>query len=449
MSYMDDSIYHAIQQTRIAEVVEDVISTAWNQWSNWVRIVNIRPDLTHYRPFKGGRVTLKACAVQKDTGELLREIHLFLQIYPDRRDAVARLEKEDSRHHVPPPLYIPELQAVLWITPNIPRLRKLRELLKHENFRHLLLPDAEDDPDRFCQQPPKLLRLVPRKRAILTWDDPRHHAHYFVKLFNKTDVIQAAHNFQQIMQVSRQEKFDFLVPEIIHCNLSCRTILMSRLPGKNFTEEMIKTVPSSFERVGRVIGQLHKSKARPQKTKNMEREFASIRHHMGEIKRALPQVATRLDAMIMILADTLDNLARLPRRPIHGNLFGDQILYGPDSIGIVDWDAFCHGDPIFDIGRLIAHFIFLAGTDNLEPVQVKRCIKAFLQAYRDETDEPVNQEWLNWHVAAQLLMRGKISALRKLPAGWTRQLGFVVQEAETLARGQSRYLDPPSLVANK
>jgi hypothetical protein len=46
-------------------------------------------------------------------------------------------------------------------------------------------------------------------------------------------------------------------------------------------------------------------------------------------------------------------------------------------------------------------------------------------------------------------MRGKITALRKLPAGWIRQLTFVVEEAAKLAHGRSDYLDLPALTIHE
>lgn len=448
MSYTDDAIFQIIQKTRNREILEEAISKAWNQWSAWVSLVNIESHLTHYRPFKGGRVMLKACAIQKDTGEFLREIDVFLQIYPDNNAAERRVAKARSRHYVPPPLFIPELQAVLWTLPNIPGLRKLKMLMKHGNFRQIFLPEAEKGPGELCESPPKLYRLVPRKRAILTWEHPQTHNRYFVKLFNKTDASRVAENHLHIMHISKQDKLNFIVPEILSYNASCRTLFMTEVPGETFTEEMQKAVPESFVRVGRSLGRLHASQARPEGQQNLGDEVDALFTHMGEVKRVLPQIGVQLESVSDILADAFQHLPPHEKMPIHGNLFGDQILYGEDDIGIVDWDAFCYGDPVSDVGRLIAHLLFLAGTDDLDHGAVKSCVDSLLQAYEDEVGTSVNQKWLNWHVTAQLLMRGKISALRKLPEDWVQQLNFVAKETTALTYGSSRYLDLPPLSTN-
>jgi len=446
MSHTDDSIFRTIQQVRTPGILEEVISSAWIQWPKRITTMKVESNLTHYRPFRGGRVMLKACVIHKDGGRSRKEIDFFLQIYPDIEAARAKVEKERSRRHVPPPpLFIPKWLAVLWTLPNVPKLRKLKELMDPDNFRRLLLSETETEPGVLRDSPLKLFRFVPRKRAILTWEHPRTHRRYFVKLFNKTDALRVSNNYRHIMQISKQGKLDFIVPELISYNPSCQALLMTEIPGKTFTEEMRKAIPGSFAKVGRILGQLHKCQAKPEMLWSPEKEIDAVCTHMGEVKLVLPQLGVQLDAVTAILADAYQHLPIPKRMPIHGNLFGDQILYGQENIGIVDWDVFCYGDPLYDIGRLIAHLLFLGGTEGLASSEVNSCTEALLQGYRDKVEEPVNRQWLSWHVAAQLLMRGKISSLRKLPENWIRQMTFVVKEAERLVHGCSRYMNLPAL----
>jgi len=445
MSHADDPIFLTIEQVRIPGILEKLISSAWIEGSKRITTVKVESNLIHYRPFRGGRVTLKACVINRNESQSPQEIDLFLQIYSDIEVARARVEKERSRGHEPYPLFIPEWRAVLWTLPNVPRLRKLKELMEPDNFGRLLLPKIEDKPGAFHDSPLKLFRFVPRKRAIFTWEHPHTHSRYFVKLLNKTDALTVLNNFSHIMEISKKGEFDFIVPELVSYDPSCRALLMTEIPGKTFTEEMRKTLPGSFSRIGRILGQLHKSQAKPEMERSPEKEIGVLCGHMEEVKLALPQLEAQLDAVTVILADAYQYLPSPQRMPIHGNLFGDQILYEQENIGIVDWDAFCHGDPLYDVGRLIAHLLFLGGTEGLACSKIKSCADALLQAYQNEVGEPVDRQSLSWHVTAQLLMRGKIASLRKLPEGWIRQLTFVVKEAERLALGRSRYLNLPAL----
>lgn len=134
--------------------------------------------------------------------------------------------------------------------------------------------------------------------------------------------------------------------------------------------------------------------------------------------------------------------------PIHGNLFGDQILYNTYGIGIVDWDALSLGDPLYDVGRLIAHLIYLAGVEGIAATKVKLCAEALIESYEENTNQTIDRRCLNWHIATQLLLRGKISSLRKLPKRWQDHLAFVVKESQQLLMGQSNYISLPALIVS-
>jgi len=166
---------------------------------------------------------------------------------------------------------------------------------------------------------------------------------------------------------------------------------------------------------------------------------------MNGVKRALPAIAGRLDAILTQL-DPLPVPASC--RPIHGNLFGDQILYDETApsrrVGIVDWDAWSLGDPHFDLGRLIAHFRYLGLLKRPPSDAVAQCVAALLEAYEEAGGAPLDRRSLDWHVAVALLLRAKISSLRKLRPGWPRHFDLVVDEAERILNGER--VAPPRVV---
>jgi hypothetical protein len=98
------------------------------------------------------------------------------------------------------------------------------------------------------------------------------------------------------------------------------------------------------------------------------------------------------------------------------------------------------GDPLYDVGRLIAHLIYIAGREGISPTSVSACVKALIRSYKKQATQSIDPECLSWHVATQLLLRGKISSLRKLPEEWQEHLAFVITEAEHVLDGRSRFL---------
>jgi aminoglycoside phosphotransferase (APT) family kinase protein len=162
---------------------------------------------------------------------------------------------------------------------------------------------------------------------------------------------------------------------------------------------------------------------------------------MDGVKRALPVLAPRLDRLLDQLA------ARVPPgdshyAPIHGNLLGDQILYDETAkpgrrVGIVDWDAWCHGDPHFDLARLIAHLLYLARVEGLSQAAVSEATQAFLNGYREVAgDAAIDPPTLAWHVATALLQHARISLMGKLVPGWLRHFDIMIAEAADIANGR-------------
>ena len=311
MSYIDDRVFQVIQKIRTSSSLEEVISQAWRNWSgNQLQGVEINPLLINYKPFERARIVAEATIFLEDAVEPIK-LNLFFHIFANpnvARQEAETIEKGDLFPCQGPPVFlVPDWQTVVWTLPNAPNLTELAQLLQPEKFAQLLLPSADLQSGTEKLSAPKLIRYVPLKRAILTWEHPRTRRRYFAKLF------------------------------------------------------------------------------------------------------------------------------------------GDQILYSADGIGIVDWDALSLGDPLYDIGRLLAHLLYLAGREGIPPTRVSACAEALLRAYEEDTAQLVERKCLTWHVASQLLLRGKISSLRKLPEGWPAHLAFVVAESERLLHGQSQYLSLPAI----
>ena len=289
------------------------------------------------------------------------------------------------------------------------------------------------------ESPPRLFRYVPRKRAILTWEHPDTGCRYYAKLLNKKDGPRVARNFRQINDAYERGELVFAVPQIISYNPACRALLMTEVKGRPFTEVMCRFLPKTFAQLGRILAGLHGSSVQPKTVWTPDKELFVLKRHMGGLKMAIPRLAEQLDSVIARLGDLSSRLPFMQNAPIHGNLFGDQILYGSDSIGIVDWDSLSLGDPLYDVGRLIAHLIYIAEQEGISPATASVCAETLFRAYEEHAILSIDRKCLSWHVAAQLLLRGKISSLRKLAEGWQEHLAFVVTEAEHVLDGRSRF----------
>ena len=449
MSYIDDRVFQVIQKIRTSSSLEEVISQAWRNWSgNQLQGVEINPLLINYKPFERARIVAEATIFLEDAVEPIK-LNLFFHIFANpnvARQEAETIEKGDLFPCQGPPVFlVPDWQTVVWTLPNAPNLTELAQLLQPEKFAQLLLPSADLQSGTEKLSAPKLIRYVPLKRALLTWEHPRTRRRYFAKLCNDGDYLQVLRNFQQLDEVCRGGELGFAVPQIVSDNSTYRTFLMTEVSGCQFTEVMRGAFPEPFAEVGRILARLHGCDLRPETVWTPEKELGVLRRHLRGAALALPELGPQIDRAISILQDLSSRLSFSSNFPIHGNLFGDQILYSADGIGIVDWDALSLGDPLYDIGRLLAHLLYLAGREGIPPTTVSPCAEALLRAYEEDTGQLVERKCLTWHVASQLLLRGKISSLRKLPEGWPAHLAFVVAESERLLHGQSQYLSLPAI----
>jgi hypothetical protein len=447
MNYNKDKVFQAIQQIRKPEAIELILTQAWKHWlGKQPQAIQVKSTLTYYRPFDQARIVAEARVISDNETESTL-IHLFFHVFAEAADAVQQLE-QGYEQAIPPSAVLPvflidDWQTVVWTIPHAPCLHELTDLLQPEYFcRSLIslsdLPSAPKD----CLSP-QLFRYVPFKRAILTWESPCTNRRYFVKVCIKAEFSRVVRNFRQMYAAAKH--LSFVVPQPVAVDAVSCTFSMTALTGEQFTTLMYQTKPKSFAKVGRVLGQLHQVDLNPETVWTPEKELHTLYRAMHEVKLALPYLTTSINRAIAQIIATKKQIKFRTNHLIHGNLFGDQILYSSKQIGIVDWDTLSLGDPHYDVGRLIAHFIYLAGREGLAVKKVRSCITALLQSYEQSISWTLDQNCLTWHISSQLLLRGKISSLRKLPLGWQEDLQFVVAEAEWLIEGCSEYIFLPAL----
>jgi aminoglycoside phosphotransferase (APT) family kinase protein len=420
-------------------------------WAEWARLcprdVAVRIGLTNYKPFERARVMADVTLVPGRPGSSPVTLNLFLHVFAEPGAARREFEAHAGRGgtlggYGPPVLLLEDWNLVAWTLPNAPNLRELHELLDPAGFRRMLacrapglLPAAGDADARG----PTLVRYVPLKRALLVWDGAADGRRRYVKLIDGPAAAAAALNLREIHAWAAHGALGFAVPRPERYSPELRTMVMSEVPGRRFTAVMAACRPGPFAEVGRALAGLHRLPTRPITVWSPERELADLRRHMAGVRRALPGFGGRLDAV-------LDRLARPPalperaRVPIHGNLFGDQILYdgrapAGQRVGIVDWDAWACGNAHFDLGRLVAHVLYVARIGGLPEAAVAGCVRALLRAYGEAGGVAVQRDTLHWHIAAALLLRAKISSLRPLRRGWPRHFDLMIAEAARVLDG--------------
>lgn len=414
-----DPVYPNVLALRANGNLERELRKAWfPSEKKTPSIVRARIRQTHYKPFSRARLVAEVELAWLPPGRD-RQL-LFINLYASSARAREKFasQKTGLPCHGPPVMLFGDYQAVAWALPNGPKLDSIGFCLDHAEFAQYLSQQTLE-----FSGSPRLVRYVPRKRALF------HCAPaFYIKLYRRGENELAARNLARVNEAADRGVLQFQVPRLLRHDPLRRAIIMSDLPGTQLTRFFASE--AALGQAGRALASLHLSGIQPATAWSAESECKALGRAMLDVKKALPALTESIDALLERIDAGRAELTFDETTPIHANLFGDQILFADDQIGIVDWDDLALGDPLYDVGRLAAHFIFLSPHGSVDP------LNAFLCAYGDASKRPLDLKRLRWHVAMALLMRAKISALRTLAPGWIEQVSRAAADAERVIEGE-------------
>jgi|GEM_PF-1662345 len=439
-----DSVFDAIRHLRRSPTLVPVLGRLCKDWPiehPW----QIRSQLLYlnYKPFERARMVLSVRVTPPDAD------HTNQQPFTARISLEARADEKDWRtaeqrpgDNRPRAFAIDALNTRGWLLPDAPELRELALLQEPERLHESVGPALgwKSAPENV-----QLIRYVPRKRAILVIETHQRQSRLYAKLVCAKDANDVASCFGAIDRVARKGIFSFRVPRVLQYDPDLRTVFMSEIPGRPFTEEMHRAATRPFVAAGEALAELHRSDVRPAVRWPVEKQMDDLRRHLGGMGRVLPDLRSRIDDLIDRLTALGATFPDVAQAPIHGNLFGDQMLWDGKQLGIVDWDRLAIGDPLYDVGRLLAHYLYETRLVGVSPGTVRTCADALVGAYAHATGSEPDRRRLAWHVAVELLLRAKISALRPLAPDWAAHCAQAVADCERVLRGDCEALTLPAL----
>lgn len=432
----DDPVYRAVIAANDPVLLTSVLEAEWRRDGVATDGMRARVVLAHYRPRARARLIVRA-EIPRPGRKRPRIQFLFVQVYPNLAAARRRLGhvlKHPLKCTGPAVFLIEEWSALAWALPNGPALRTTKMLLRRPKFARFLAEAGLVPPAGHRPRTPELIRYVPRRRAVFRHASPDGGGTgpVYIKVYAPGGDGPAAGNLALAREAADATQA-FTVPALVAHAWRRRALVMREIPGRNLTDFVATAGGAAFRATGRALAALHASGIRPDRTWSATAEVAALRLAMDDVVLALPVLAPTLCELVAAIDRRREELVFPVDRPIHGNMFADQVLVGDDlAIGIVDWDDLCLGDPLFDVGRLAAHALFLeqrAGNGT-----TSTAVPALLAGYRDG-DGVIEPRRLGWHVATALLLRAKISALRPLPATWIADIERSMSAASALIGG--------------
>lgn len=432
---VDDSVYRHVMASRDTDALRGALRRA-QEGRGAPPIDAVRLLQCHYKPMERARLV----AAVQPAGAPPR--WLYLCLYAEAKRAHDKYHSalaawRGAVAHEAPILLADRNGVGRWL-PDAPKLEGMRFCFDRPEFERFLAAQGlpADTPM------PELLRYVPRQRALFRCP-PAHAASqaFFIKCYRAPHDQHAAANLARVTQAWITGRLALRPPLRLFHDSERHAVGMDAVAGHSLSAELPHAAPELLRRVADALASLHASGIDAPLRWTAEGELAALKAAMADVSRALPALAGEIDAL---RADIERRAAGLRfdavTATLHGNLFGDQILVDGEHIGIVDWDDLAVGDPLYDVGRLIAHLMHVHANEGVAASITAESIAELLHAYARRSGRAIDLPRLHWQVAVALLLRAKISALRTLPDGWAERIAHAAAQARAVLDGSGPWL---------
>ncbi|MFQ6550225.1 phosphotransferase [Aestuariibius sp. 2305UL40-4] len=264
----------------------------------------------------------------------------------------------------------------------------------------------------------RILRYKPGRRIVLRADGPSG-PRAVIKLHTDADAFEAAYD-------GARHSAAVDGPPLLGQSRTHHAIAVGWLAGEVLTP---RGGVSRFMRAGEALAKAHKAPTTDALATWKAQDPIALATSLGQI---LPHLKTA--------AHDLANNLSLPdvdrSVPLHGDFSPDQVLTGPNTAQIVDWDRAAHGDLARDLGS------FLAALDlsNIRGTPTEAAVEAFLSGY-EAASGAIDEQALRRHQAHALFALAQ-EGFRDRRPNWRAEANAVLDRTRALLSISKRRIIP-------
>jgi tRNA A-37 threonylcarbamoyl transferase component Bud32 len=225
-------------------------------------------------------------------------------------------------------------------------------------------------------------------------------------------------------------------PRLSPCLGCCdreRILAFGWLPGRLLSEAMADAdfKPQVLAGVGAALAEFHAQEPEGLSPLTREAEAAALADVAHGIGCLCPQLDTRARELARRLGAWL--LGQAPdSRPVHGDLHAKQVLLAGDAVAVLDLDLTVRGDPLLDVGSLIAYLQRDVLWGQLASARAETFREILLEGYAYEAG------WcrpgrINRYTAARLFKLG-LKPFRQRQPDWPALTERLLDRVEELLR---------------
>jgi len=174
------------------------------------------------------------------------------------------------------------------------------------------------------------------------------------------------------------------VPAVLDIDESSYAIVIAAAPDgwANWKEELLRGVadPAIGERLGTILAAWHRGTTGESSTWRLAGtdafEQLRVDPYHRTVMRRRPELADSIGEVVEQMLATTTCL-------VHGDFSPKNVLVGPESLWVLDFEVAHVGDPAFDLGFMLNHLLLKSIHRPEVAVRYYGCAHAFLAAYAD------------------------------------------------------------------
>lgn len=356
----------------------------------------------------------------------------------------------DFLRHIPPVSFWPDLDMILWVFPQDPKIRTLSYLLDPDFVRRQIRTHVSDlltHENGFTNGPNvgpgadvncRRIKYMPGKRCVLRFhfdlnghSDESRQVSFYSKTYSDG---WSRYHFDMLKSV--YDQLNALTPRVnipkplVYLD-GYNTFFQEDWGGRALMDELAdQNWEELFPQIAEMVATLHCSSINgfrpgPDTDEVLDTSIEDGKKLTYLLPQFEPFILPALERL-RLEKSTIDGQS-LPAVPLHGACRIEQMLLRDSELGLVDFDAVAIGDPLYDVAEFIASLRYLEISRGLFRESLNKATELFCQRYASRVPWMCDYRRIEWYAQAFLITK-MYAATKNLDVQALQKLEHVGQQ---------------------
>lgn len=403
-----------------------------------------------YKPGKSFVLSYRLHLHDERTGAKHERVVSARLCRPD--EGLAEFHRAQSRQLVRTPgvralAYMPEIEMVIWSFPNDRKLSHLPKLLDVEYLKtclpEKLMALGLGESYEIVAITPEIMHYLPERSCMIRYHlslkDRSIGDNGALVIYGKTSRDEDGAEVGSIMRQLSAQIPGSAVP--LGYDQKLRTVWQSHIPGEPFLWETLEEsqIPEIFHGIGSAVATFHSCTIRTDRRFDLSDLDKSLVDTIAAARQAYPDMEGRIASLVSALLAQRRSMGwpEPVTTPIHRDLKMRNFLIDGEHIALIDMDCVCLGDPLSDLGSLIANIYLNGIRAGCHHNRIREAVDVFCRSYAGCVPWSLSWPQVDWHTAAAFIHEVTRRSIRQLDGQRVKYISEYLDLCERFVSGHS------------